>query len=335
MTARSRPPAAPIDAPTADAARDAPAAPPPLLVTLDAAAAGERLDRVLAARLPEVSRSALAQWIAEGRVTLRGAPVRASHRARAGDVVEVRPAPPPRSTAAPQPIPLAVLFEDDHVLVVDKPPGLVVHPAAGHADGTLVNALLHHTVVEGGADPTRPGIVHRLDKDTSGVMIVAKTAAARDALVRVFAAHDLERRYLAIAVGHPPDAVTYDTLHGRHPTDRKRFTTRVREGRRAVTEVCVRERLHGAALVACTLHTGRTHQIRVHLAEHGFPLLGDPVYGRTPRDARLAAAARALGRQALHAATLALRHPVTGAPCRFEAPPPPDFAAAVAALRGA
>jgi 23S rRNA pseudouridine1911/1915/1917 synthase len=305
----------------------------PLAVVLDHDAEGERLDRALAARLPDRSRSTVAQWIAAGLVTLGGRPVRASHRVRAGDVVHVRPAPLPRCDAVPQPIPLAVLFEDEHILVVDKPPGLVVHPAAGHPDGTLVNAVLHHTVIGADADPTRPGIVHRLDKDTSGVMVVAKTAAAREPLIRAFATHDLERRYLALAVGVPPDTVTYDTLHGRHPTDRKRFTTRVREGKRAVTEVRVLARLQGAALVECTLHTGRTHQIRVHLAEHGFPLLGDPVYGRTPRDPRLAAAARALGRQALHAAVLALRHPVTGRPMRFETTPPADFAAAVDALR--
>jgi 23S rRNA pseudouridine1911/1915/1917 synthase len=248
--------------------------------------------------------------------------------------VVVRPAPPPPSDAEPQDIPLAVLFEDDHLLVVDKPAGLVVHPAPGHADGTLVNALLFHAQVEDdGADRRRPGIVHRLDKDTSGVMVVAKTAQVRDALVALFQKHDIERRYVAIAAGEPPVRVTYDTLIGRHPTDRKRFTTKVRRGKRAVTHVEVRERLEGAALVECKLETGRTHQIRVHLAEHGHPVLGDPVYGRSPKSPVAREAAKGLGRQALHAAVLGFRHPATGEAQRFETEPPADFRAALALLR--
>jgi 23S rRNA pseudouridine1911/1915/1917 synthase len=305
------------------------------------AESGERLDKVLAARVPSVSRATFQRWVEEGRVTVDGAGARVSGKVRAGQRVEVAPGPPPSSDALPQDIPLVVLFEDQDLLVVDKPAGLVVHPAAGHADGTLVNAVLHHTRVEDDGDedaersgPPRPGIVHRLDKDTSGVMVIAKTVRARDVLVRVFAAHDLERRYVAIAVGAPPDTLTLDTLHARHASDRKRFTTKAVRGKRAVTHVRVRERLHGAALVACTLETGRTHQIRVHLADAGFPLLADPVYGKPPRDLRLRAAATALGRQALHAELLAFAHPVTGAPLRFEAAPPADFLAAVAALRG-
>ncbi len=326
----------------------------PIALLLDASASGERLDKVLAALVPSASRATLQRWITEGRVTVDGAPARVSAKARAGQRVVVTPAPAPPGDALPEDIPLTVLFEDADLLVLDKPAGLVVHPAAGHPDGTLVNAVLHHTRIEvptddaldddagpdseapghAGPEPvSRPGIVHRLDKDTSGVMVVAKTLRARDGLVRVFAAHALERRYLAIATGAPPDAVTYDTLHARHPTDRKRFTSRALRGKRAITHVAVRERLHGAALVVCRLETGRTHQIRVHLADAGFALLGDRVYGRPPRDAHVRAAGEALSRQALHAASLAFAHPVSGAPLRFESAPPEDFAAALAALR--
>jgi 23S rRNA pseudouridine1911/1915/1917 synthase len=266
-------------------------------------------------------------------VTIDGALASAGDRPRAGQRVAVRPAPPPPSAAQPQAIPLAVLYEDADLVVIDKPAGMVVHPAPGHADGTLVNALLHHFGALPGEDAARPGIVHRLDAQTSGVMVVARTAAAREGLMQAFATHAIERAYLAIAVGHPPAKVTYETLHGRHPRDRKRFSSKVVRGKRALTHVEVLERLHGASLVRCTLETGRTHQIRVHLADHGFPLLGDPTYGKTPKDARVRAAASALGRQALHAAVLGFAHPITGRALRFETPPPSDFQAALSALR--
>ena len=354
----------------------------PCVIMVEQAESGERLDRVLAARVPSVSRATFQRWVDEGRVSVDGAAARVSAKVRAGQRIAVHPGPPPSTDALPQDIPLVILFEDADLLVVDKPAGLVVHPAAGHPDGTLVNAILHHTRIEDAdasvaadadsdadaaadtdadadadaeadadadaaasadahsaprrAHPPqpRPGIVHRLDKDTSGVMVVAKTVRAREVLVRAFAAHDLERMYVAIAVGAPPDVLTLDTLHARHPSDRKRFTTKTSRGKRAVTHLRVRERLHGAALVECRLETGRTHQIRVHLADAGFPLLGDPVYGKPPRDARLRAAATTLARQALHAQLLAFAHPVTGAPLRFETAPPNDFIAALAALRG-
>lgn len=295
--------------------------------------AGERLDRFLVARTGR-SRSALQRWVSEGRVALDGVvQTSAKAKVRAGTLVAVRPAPPPVSEARAQPIPIEVLHEDEHLVVVSKAAGMVVHPAPGHPDGTLVNALLHRTTFRDGGDPMRPGIVHRLDKDTSGVLVVARTAEAREALVALFKAHDIERRYEAIVVGHPPPSVTYDTLHGRHPVDRKRFSSRVARGKRAITHVETQELLHGAALVHCRLETGRTHQIRVHLADAGTPVLGDPVYARPPKDERLRAAHVALGRQALHAAVLGFVHPVTGAPMRFEAPPPADFQAALAALR--
>ncbi len=295
--------------------------------------AGERLDRFLVARTGR-SRSVLQRWLAEGRVAIDGVvETRSKAKVRAAAVVALRPAPPPVSAAVPQPIDLEVLHEDEHLLVVVKAPGMVVHPAPGHPDGTLVNALLHRTSFSDGGDPMRPGIVHRLDKDTSGVLVVARTAAAREGLVALFKAHDIERRYDAIVLGDPPAELTFDTLHGRHPVDRKRFSSRVTRGKRAVTHLRVKERLHGAALVRCRLETGRTHQIRVHLADAGMPVLGDPVYARTPRDPRLRAAHLALGRQALHASVLGFVHPVTGVPLRFEAPLPSDFRAALEALR--
>jgi len=304
----------------------------PFVITVEQAESGERLDRVLAARVPSVSRATFQRWVEEGRVSVDGAAARVSAKVRTGQRIDVSPGPPPSSDALPQDIPLVILFEDADLLVVDKPAGLVVHPAAGHADGTLVNAILHHTRIEDEGAQPRPGIVHRLDKDTSGVMVIAKTVRAREVLVRAFAAHDLERMYLAIAVGAPPDVMTLDTLHARHPTDRKRFTTKTTRGKRAVTHLRVRERLHGAALVECRLETGRTHQIRVHIADAGFALLGDPVYGKPPRDPRLRAAATTLARQALHAQLLAFAHPISGEPLRFETPPPSDFITALKAL---
>ncbi len=308
------------------------------VIVVLAAEARERIDRVLAGRFPEHSRSEVQRWIEAGRVVVDGVVASPKTKLRPGARIEASPLPPASTDALPEDIPLTILFEDAHLLVVDKPAGLVVHPAPGHASGTLVNAYLHHVGGEvdadDAADPGRPGIVHRLDKDTSGVMVIAKTPAARESLRVRFAAHDLERSYLAIAVGEHPASATYDTLHGRHPRDRKRFTSKVTRGRRAVTHVERLEPLHAATLLRCRLETGRTHQIRVHLAEHGYPLLGDPVYATRARDTRLRAAAEALGRQALHAAVLGFPHPVTGAALRFEAALPADLEAALAALRG-
>jgi 23S rRNA pseudouridine1911/1915/1917 synthase len=314
-----------------------PPAPPdpaaPITLELRPDEEGERLDRVLAARALGHSRSVLARWLDEGRVTIDGAPAGRKTKARAGQVVRVEPAKPPPSRAVAEAIPLVILYEDPHLLLVDKAAGMVVHPAPGHAGGTLVNALLHHAVALGGGDDARPGIVHRLDKDTSGVMVVAKTPQAHERLVAMFQAHDLERRYRAIARGATPDAITYDTLHGRHPGDRKRFSARVPRGRRAITHVRTLTHLHAASEIECRLETGRTHQIRMHLAEHGHPLLGDPLYGGSPKEPRLRAAAEALGRQALHAAVLGFRHPITAAPLRFETEPPEDYLRALEALR--
>jgi len=305
-----------------------------LTITLSEDDEGERIDRVLARRCPEFSRSALQRWIEQGRVEQAGEVVSRKTKAVEGAEVLIHPAPPEALSAEPQAIPLGVLFEDEHLVVLDKPAGLVVHPAPGHPDGTLVNALLHHAKVQGGADPLRPGIVHRLDKDTSGVMVVAKSAQAHERLVEMFQQHSLERAYLAIALGRPPAAIRYDTFHGRHPANRKKFTSRGDRGRRAVTNLELIELLHGSALVRCRLETGRTHQIRLHLAEHGHPVLGDPLYGRSIADPKLRGVSAELGRQALHAAVLAFAHPISGEPMRFETEPPEDFQQALHSLRG-
>jgi len=309
------------------------AASAPTVVTLSQDDAGERIDRVLARLCPDFSRSALQRWIDQGRVEQAGEVVSRRTKAQAGAEVTIVPAPPEQMSAKPQAIPLDVLFEDAHLLVLDKPAGMVVHPALGHPDGTLVNALLHHAEVQGGTDPLRPGIVHRLDKDTSGVMTVAKTAAAHERLVEMFQAHRLERAYLAIARGRPPNKITYDTFHGRHASNRKKFTSTGNRGRRAVTHLESVELLHGSALVCCRLETGRTHQIRVHLADHGHDVLGDSLYGKSIGDPVLRQVGQALGRQALHATILAFEHPITGEAMRFETEPPEDFQRALDSLR--
>ena len=308
-------------------------APEPTVVLLTEQDEGQRLDRVLARRCPQYSRSALQRWIEMGRIELGGEVVSRKTKAVAGAEVTIEPAPPEALSAKPQAIPLTVLHEDDHLLVVDKEAGLVVHPAPGHPDGTLVNAVLHHAVVTGGDDPVRPGIVHRLDKDTSGVMVVAKTPTAHERLVEMFQAHALERAYLAIALGRTPDRTTYDTFHARHPHHRKKFTSKGDRGRRAVSHLETLEALHGASLVRCRLETGRTHQIRVHLADAGHPVLGDPLYGKSIGDPELRRVSQELGRQALHASVLAFEHPATGERLRFETPPPQDFDDALQSLR--
>lgn len=304
----------------------------------------ERIDKVLPRLLSDVSRATVQRWIEEGRVLVDGKPCRARDDVRAGQTIEVEAGPPLASEADPdESVVLDVRYEDDHLLVIDKPAGLVVHPARGHRTGTLVNGLLARPgfSFQASADDeeqssVRPGIVHRIDKDTSGLLVVAKDERTREGLKVQLAAHTVERAYLAITVGVPATG-TIRTLHGRDPKSRLRFSSRVREGKTAVTHVRVLERLAGgrAALVECRLETGRTHQIRVHLTEQTkTPLLADTVYGRaTPPSPDLAPIAAALGRQALHAAVLGFLHPITNEQLHFESPLPVELEAALAALR--
>lgn len=269
-------------------------------------------------------------------MTVNGEPAKPSRKLRAGDVVGFSPAPPAPVALVPEAIPLRIVYDDPYLVVVDKPAGMVVHPAAGHASGTLVHALLHHVPdLSGIGGELRPGIVHRLDKDTSGLLVIAKDDATHAALTALFKKKDLDRLYHAVVSPAPrSDSGTFDTLYGRHPRDRKRFTSRVDTGKRAVTHWRVLERFRlPAALVECRLETGRTHQIRVHMAEHGTPVLGDPVYARKPAHPALRELAARLGRQALHASLLGFVHPRTGERLRFESPLPPDLEALLTALR--
>lgn len=300
-----------------------------------AAAKGERLDAYLAQALPSLSRSRLKSLIEEGLVLLGGRPAKASSRLKGGEAVTVDVPPQRPLQARAQKLPLSVLYEDDELLVLDKAAGMVVHPAAGNWEGTLVNALLHRVAqLAGVGDRARPGLVHRLDKDTSGCLVVAKTEPALRALQAAFKEHQVEKIYLALVHGSPGAQGTIRTLFGRHPVHRKRFTGKVREGKPAVTHYRVLEKFEGAALVEITLETGRTHQIRVHLSEAGHPLLGDKLYGgHRKAPPNVASAAKALGRQALHAARLAFPHPRTGQRVTFEAPLPEDFLSALRTLR--
>ncbi|WP_419825119.1 RluA family pseudouridine synthase [Sphingomonas sp.] len=305
--------------------------------TIPAEADGWRLDRALAAALPTLSRERLKVLIAAGEVTRGGNATRdPAAKARAGDGYAVAiPDPRPPGNAA-QDIPLVVAYEDEHLIVVDKPAGLVVHPAAGNLDGTLVNALLHHChgQLSGIGGVARPGIVHRIDKDTSGLIVAAKHDRAHEGLARQFADHSIERRYLAIADGVPlRQAGTVDASLARSERDRRKVAI-VAEGRgkRAVTHWRLVEPLDHAALIECRLETGRTHQVRVHLASIGHPLIGDPAYG--PRGGRHFALANELGfrRQALHAAALGFEHPVTRQALSLQSNIPPDMQLLFSAL---
>ena len=304
---------------------------------------GDRIDKVLARLLPDTSRAAIQRSIAESRVRVDGRPCRPRDRVKAGSVVELELAPPPSSAAAPDAsVIFGVLYEDAHLLVVDKPAGLVVHPARGHRTGTLVNGLLSRPAFERvSADPldpagaVRPGIVHRLDKNTSGVLVIAKDERTREGLKTQLALHSVERVYRALTCG-VPRATTLRTLHSRHPRSRLRFTSKGARGKSAITHVRPLELLAQgrAALVECRLDTGRTHQIRVHLAEQlRTPVFADELYGGLPKDPELSPIAAALGRQALHAAVLGFVHPISSERLRFESPLPADFELALERLR--
>jgi 23S rRNA pseudouridine1911/1915/1917 synthase len=297
--------------------------------------AGERLDVWLVGRGLPISRSQIRRRIEAGEVTIGGRVPRPAAKLRAGERIEIRPAPPAPVEDLPENIPLDILYEDAQLIVVNKRAGMVVHPATSHQGGTLVNALLWHCgeSLGGVGGERRPGIVHRLDKDTSGVLVVAKDEPTLVALQARFHAHELERRYVALVEGVVAERGTFSTRYGRDPRDRKKFSSKVTSGRRAVSHWTVVERLPGATLVEVRLETGRTHQIRVHFKDAGHPLLGDRQYGRPPRDPFLREVAHKLGRQALHAKVLGLPHPVDGRPMRWTADPPADFAAALDALR--
>ncbi len=287
------------------------------------------------------SRSRIASWIREGRVCVEGRQVcKPSAVVLEGQRIELDVPPPPPIDLIPEDLQFQVLYVDDHLVVVDKPAGLVVHPGAGHSSGTLVNGLLARVSLSPIGLPLRPGIVHRIDRGTSGILTVARSEQAHLGLVKLFAAHDLDRRYRALVWDHRlPDSGTAKTPYGRHPTDRVKFTGRLKlteaEGRIAVTHWHVMQRCSPFALVEFRLETGRTHQIRVHMSELGSPLVGDPLYGQKRR---MEGPLRPLGfelgleRQALHAGYLSFRHPVTGDLLRFSSPWPEDLMKAYRAV---
>ncbi len=324
-------------------ARDAPDG--PLRIVAGPAARGVRVDRFLAEAIGTLSRARVKSLIEAGQARRDGTVLHApAEPVRPGAVYTLTVPPPLPARPLPQAIPLTILYEDEALIVLDKPAGLVVHPAPGNADGTLVNALLAHCgeSLSGIGGERRPGIVHRLDKDTSGVMVVAKTQEAMAALTARFAARDLDRAYLALAWGvAAPPAGAIEGAIGRDPRDRKRMAVRLQGGKPALTRYTTLRVWHGGvSLLECRLATGRTHQIRVHLAASGHPVVGDPLYlRRVPAAARLVpeparSQLLAFPRQALHAARLGFRHPVSGKEMSFETPPPADFAALLAALDG-
>ncbi|HWO11378.1 MAG TPA: RluA family pseudouridine synthase [Polyangiaceae bacterium] len=310
---------------------------------LEAGHERERVDKALARLLAPTSRATIQRWIAEGRVHVHGSACRPRDVVGAGAIIEVERGPELTSEAEPDAgVPFEVVFEDAHLIVVNKPAGVVVHPARGHRRGTLVSGLLSRpgfSIAPADArdrdGKLRPGIVHRIDKDTSGLLMVAKDAATREGLKCQLAEHSVSRVYRAITVG-VPRAGRIETAYGRNPRSRLRFTSRLEHGKRAVTDVAVLEPLCGglAALVECRLETGRTHQIRVHLSERaGAPLLADALYGAPLAEPSLRQVSEALGRHALHALTLGFVHPVTGERLHFESELPADLGGALAALR--
>jgi 23S rRNA pseudouridine1911/1915/1917 synthase len=299
-------------------------------VRLEPAHAGWRLDRALADAVPTLSRERLKALIRSGAVESEGSAVRdPAVKVKGDEAVRLAVPEPAPAHNEPQDIPLTIVFEDEHLLVVDKPAGLVVHPAAGNFDGTLVNALLHHCAgkLSGIGGVARPGIVHRIDKDTSGLLVVAKTDVAHEGLAKQFAAHSIDRRYLAIVSGVPKaSSGIVDAPLARSATNRKKIAiVEGQRGKRAVTHWSRLELLNDAALVECRLETGRTHQVRVHMASIGHALLGDPVYGRAGKTHGRLLKELEVRRQALHAAELGFTHPVTKHRLSFSSPMPPDM----------
>lgn len=301
------------------------------------ALAGLRLDQAMTVLFPDFSRSRLQEWIRAGAALLDGVAVPARHRVWGGEQVTLQAAPTLATAVRPEAMPLVIVHEDDALLIIDKPAGLVVHPAAGHWEGTLQNALLNHCPALAGVP--RGGIVHRIDKDTSGLLMVAKTLEAHKQLVDQLQARSVYREYLALVQGAMTGGGSIDEPIGRHAMDRKRFAVRS-GGKPAVTHYRIAERFPAHTLVRVKLETGRTHQIRVHLSHIHYPLVGDPAYGgraRLPAGASesLIEALRNFRRQALHAASLGIMHPDTGHYVEWQAPLPEDFATLLDALRSA
>jgi 23S rRNA pseudouridine1911/1915/1917 synthase len=307
----------------------------PRMVTVPDQASGRRFDAVLAELFPEYSRSRLAEWIKSGDVLLDGRQARPRDPVRGGERVVLTAVLEIQTHSEPENIALDILYEDADVFVIDKPAGLVVHPGAGNPAGTLVNALLHRD--PGLATLPRAGIVHRLDKDTSGVMVVARTLPAHTSLVEQLSAREVHRQYLAVVVGSLVSGGTVNAPIDRHPRDRLRQAVR-EDGRDAVTHYRLRERFRAHTLLECRLETGRTHQIRVHMAHIKHPIIGDPLYGgplKLPKGATdgLVESLRGFKRQALHAETLEFAHPISGEPIRCSTPMPADMQALVGTLR--
>ncbi len=293
---------------------------------------GLRLDVFLARRQDFLSRSQIPRALAAAGILLNGKAPKASTRVRGGDEILLVIPPPSPSEVVPEDIPLKIVYEDSSLLVIDKPPGLVVHPGAGNPRGTIVNALLHHCRdLSGIGGVLRPGIVHRLDKDTSGLMIIAKSDPVHQALAADFQARRVEKLYLALVCGEMKDDEGIVALPvGRHPVERRKMSTRSPRGKEAVTRWQVRERFGAATLVAAAIETGRTHQIRVHLTSLGYPIVGDRVYGNPKKimeikDQSLRGRLREMKRQALHACRIAFVHPADGRPLSFLSPLPPDM----------
>jgi 23S rRNA pseudouridine1911/1915/1917 synthase len=292
---------------------------------------GRRIDSWLAEKLDDMSRTYLQKLIAEGRVLVNGNPVKANYKIRCGDVVKVKiPEPQPLETA-PENIILNIIYEDEHIIVIDKPQGMVVHPAAGNRSGTLVNALIHHygdnlSDING---VLRPGIVHRLDKDTSGVLLVAKTNTAHRKLTEMFKGHEIKKIYFAIVEGKvATDKGRIDAPVGRHPVDRKKMAVNPGKGRNAVTHFHVIERFKNCTMLKIRLETGRTHQIRVHMAFIGHPVLGDNTYGKKQINRSLG-----IDKQMLHAGIIGFRHPVTAEYIEFESKLPEHFKSVLEKLK--
>lgn len=303
-------------------------------IPIPAELSGLRFDQALAQLFPEYSRSRLSQWVKDGRVLLDGRPARPRDAVMGGQKIQVQVPEEPLSELVPEALPLEIVYEDAALLVVNKPAGMVVHPGAGNPGGTLQNALLHHAPEL--AQVPRAGLVHRIDKDTSGLLVVARTLEAHTALVAALQAREFQRGYLAVCIGVMTGGGTVDAPIKRHPTDRVRMSVR-EGGRESVTHYRVLKRFRAHTYMNVELETGRTHQIRVHLAHIKYPLVGDQLYGRRlgpPRNASplLQEVLRGFRRQALHAAKLGLAHPATGEQLLWEVPAPPDFQQLLAAL---